>query len=230
MKRFYRSAAVRTVAGGSGIALDERPVRTPGGHELVVASPDLAEAIAAEWAAQADTIQPDAMPLTRFATTATDLMPARRADVVAETAGFGATDLLSHRAAEPADLVLRQLAAWQPIVDWAAARYDAPVAVVTGVTPARHPPAALDRLHDAVEAYADWPLLGLHAATTTLGSLLLALAMAEGRLDPKAAFEASVLDETFEIERWGEDPSAMARRARAADEVRAAARFVALTR
>ena len=63
-----------------------------------------------------------------------------------------------------------------------------------------------------------------------LGSLVLGLAMAEGRLDATSAHELGALDELFQAEAWGEDAEAAARRAAIAADVAVAARFLQLTR
>jgi chaperone required for assembly of F1-ATPase len=82
----------------------------------------------------------------------------------------------------------------------------------------------------AVDEYDPLLLTALHAITTVAGSLVIALAVLEGRLDAAAAFAVAQLDETFEIEKWGEDEEQNARRAALKDDIAAAARFAALLR
>jgi chaperone required for assembly of F1-ATPase len=230
MKRFYRRAATAAGDGGTVIVLDDRPVRTPARRHLVAPTPTLAEAIAAEWGAQGEEIRPAEMPLTRMATTALDLLPTRRGDAIEEVAGYGETDLLCYRADRPPELVLRQRRAWQPLLDWAEATFGARLAVTDRALPVAQPEPALARLREAVAASDDWSLTGLHAATTALGSVVLGLALRERRLTAEAAFGAGLLDELFEVEQWGEDPEAGARRERLRREVEAAERFMALCR
>src|SRR5881392_2104003 len=143
MKRVYKQAAARAAEGGWGVALDGRPMRTPARHELVVPSAALAEAIAAEWDAQQDDIRPATMPLTRLAATAIDRTRAQRDLVIAETANYAGTDLVCYRAERPPELIARQQAEWQPLLDWAMQRYDASLAVTNGVLPQPQSPAAL---------------------------------------------------------------------------------------
>ncbi|MFZ2007663.1 MAG: ATP12 family protein [Stellaceae bacterium] len=228
MKRVYKSVAIRAVDGGWGVTLDGRPLRTPAKRDLSMPSEALAAAIAAEWEAQAPDIRPETMPLTRLAATAIDRTAAERGKVVAEVAGYAGTDLLCYRAEHPPALVTRQEAAWQPLLDWAASRYDAGLAVTAGIVPKAQSPAALKAYAGAVAALDDFRLTALHAATGACGSLVIALALYERRLDAEAAFAASQLDETFQIERWGEDAEATKRRAALAADIEAAARFLAL--
>ncbi|MGD9511193.1 MAG: ATP12 family protein, partial [Geminicoccaceae bacterium] len=136
MKRFYDKVSIGAAEGGWSVMLDGRPVLTPARHPLVVPEPRLAEAVAAEWAAQQETIDANAMPLTKLATTAIDLMPERRDDAVAEAAGYAGTDLLCYRAASPDSLASRQAAVWQPWLDWAERQYDARLMPAAGVMPA----------------------------------------------------------------------------------------------
>jgi chaperone required for assembly of F1-ATPase len=230
MKRFYAKASVRPTEDGYAVELDNKPLRTPAKTPLVVRSEALAQAIAEEWLAQGDEIEPAELPLTRLAGTAIDLVTPRRAEVVAEVARYAGTDLVCYRAGHPPELATRQNAAWQPLIDWATLRYDAPLDVTAGVVPIAQAPGTLRAFAAAVAAYPPLELAALHLATAACGSLVVALALIEGRLDVEEAFAVSQLDETFEIELWGEDPEQMQRRAALMDDIALAARLVRLLR
>jgi chaperone required for assembly of F1-ATPase len=228
MRRVYKSVKAEAMAGGWGVALDGRPLRTPAKRELRVPSERLANAIAAEWDAQTPDIHPETMPLTRLATTAIDRTAEKRDEVAAEVANYAGTDLVCYRADHPPALVARQEAVWQPLIDWAAGRYDAGLAVTSGIVPLAQSPASLKVFAGVVATLDDFRLTALQAATTACGSLVIALALHEGRLDADAAFAASQLDETFQIEAWGEDSEAAQRRAALAADIQATARFLDL--
>ncbi|HZK92028.1 MAG TPA: ATP12 family protein [Stellaceae bacterium] len=228
MKRVYKSVEARPAGGGWGIALDGRPLRTPAKRDLTVPSQGLAAVIAAEWDAQETDIRPATMPLTRLATTAIDRTGDKRAEIVAEIANYAATDLLCYRAGHPPALAARQAAVWQPLLDWAAGRYDAGLAVTADIVPTAQSPASLKAYASAVAALDDFRLTALQAATAACGSLIIALALHERRLDADAAFAASQLDEIFQIEAWGEDAEAARRRRALAADIAAAARFFEL--
>jgi len=228
VKRVYKKVESRPAEGGYGIALDGRPVRTPAKQPLVVPSAALAAAIAAEWDAQHDEIQPAAMPLTRLAATAIDRTARLHDQIVTETANYAGTDLVCYRADHQPALAARQQAAWQPLIDWAALRFDAPLTVTSGVIPTQQSPASLKAFAAAVSAYDDFRLTALHTLTAACGSLVIALALSEGKLDAEAAFNTSELDESFQIEAWGEDTEAAARREALAADITAAARFLKL--
>jgi chaperone required for assembly of F1-ATPase len=125
-------------------------------------------------------------------------------------------------------LAERQHAAWQPLLDWAAERFASRLEVTAGIVPKRQSPATLARFTETVAAYDNFRLTGLHTATAACGSLIIALALAEGRLDAAAAFALSQLDETFQIEAWGEDTEAKQRREALAADIEATARFLSL--
>jgi chaperone required for assembly of F1-ATPase len=228
MRRVYKSVATRATEDGWGLTLDDRPLRTPARRELRVPSEPLAAAIAAEWDAQDPDIRPETMPLTRLATTAIDRTTERRTEIAAEVANYAGTDLVCYRADHPSALAARQEAAWQPLIDWAAGRYDAGLAVTAGIVPLPQSPASLKAYAAAVTALDDFRLTAVHAATAACGSLVIALALLEGRLDAEAAFEVSQLDEIFQIEAWGEDAEAARRRSAVAEDIKAAARFLDL--
>ena len=215
-KRFYEAAAAVKTGDGHGIALDGKPVRTPAGKPLAVPNAALANALAEEWQAQAEIIDRETMPLTRLACTALDLVPERRAEIVTEVAAYAETDLVCYRTEEPPALARRQIAAWQPLVAWAAERYGACLAVTTSITPLAQTAEALEALRAAVAAHDDFTLAGLSLATRSFGSVVIALALCERRLGAEDASHASLVDEHYQIERWGEDAELAARCARTA--------------
>lgn len=212
MRRFYKSVSVRPSGSGYEVMLDAKPLRTPARAPLVLPTQSLAEAIAAEWADQKDEIRPAVMHRTQLAVTATDRVAPNRESVIDEVAAYAGTDLLCYRAEEPLSLAERQHAVWQPYLDWCAVTFDAPLLVTRGIIHKAQPEEALAALRRAVAAEGDLRLTALHTATAALGSLVLGLAMIHGRTGPKEAFAASVLDEDFQIERWGEDAEATRRR------------------
>lgn len=228
MKRFYKTAQAVSRNGGWEVHLDGRAVRTPGRVVVRLPTEVLACAVADEWAAQDGEVKPRSMPFLRLACTALDRVTPQRHAVIAEIAAFGASDLLCYRAAEPADLVQRQQAAWQPLLDWAAQYFNAPLRVTEGIVPIAQEARALGALRAAVMAQADFPLAGLHGLVSASGSLVIGLAVIEGRLSAAAAWEASQIDEAFQAERWGEDADGVEQRAGLRADMEHAAGFIAL--
>lgn len=227
-KRFWKTVSVVPAEAGFAVYLDAKPVRTPAKRPLIVPTPGLGEAIAAEWQAQQDLIRPDTMPYTRAANSALDKVQPLMDAVVDELAGYGGTDLLCYRATGPQALIARQAAAWDPLLAWAGGALHAPLAVTAGVIPVPQPPDSLTRLRDHVAAHTAFHLAGLHDLVAISGSLILALAVAQGRLNVDEAFDASRIDEAWQAEQWGEDAEAAAHEALRAEAFRRAARFYAL--
>jgi chaperone required for assembly of F1-ATPase len=232
LKRFYKTAATGTVDGADGhaILLDGRPVRTPERRIVAVPGRALADAIAGEWNAQGDEIDMATMPLMRLGASALDRVAPRRADFVDQLARFGDTDLVCYRAPAPSDLVDRQSAAWQPLVDWVLQQFDAPLDVTTDIAPLTQPENASAALRAAIEAHDDFELAALGLAVQACGSLVIGLALSHGRLEAPAAGDASQLDELYQAELWGEEADAAARRASLRDDIACAAAFFALHR
>lgn len=229
-KRFYTGARAGILEEAPVVLLDGRPARTPGKRVLTLASPALAEAVAAEWAAQEDKIDPGTMPLTRLANTVVDGV-AQQADAVrAEIVKYAGSDLVCYRADFPAELSQRQAAAWDPILDWAHRRMHARFYLTQGVMPVRQLPETLDRVAEYVAPLEPFALAATHVMMTLTGSALLALAVLDRAIVAETAWTAAHVDEDFQISQWGEDAEAMERRARRWQEMAAAARMVALTR
>lgn len=234
MKRFWDKAAAEPTETGWVVLLDGRPMRLPGGPELRVGSLALAEALAAEWQAagggKGGEVTAEDLKLTQLAGTAQERIAGNPAPTVEALARYAESDLLCYRAEGPETLARRQAEAWQPWLDWAALEYDAPLKVTTGVMHTPQDETALETLRRAVAAQDAMCLAGLGMIVPALGSLVLGLALAAGRLEPEQAVAAAFLDETFQAEFWGEDAEAAARRRRVGDEVATAAHFIRLSR
>lgn len=230
MRRFYKAASALAADDGWTVALDGKPIRTPAGRKVLLPVPEVAQAIAEEWAAQPTTgeIIVPSMPLTRLAATGIDRVGPQREKVIDDTARYGGSDLVCYRASAPADLAARQSAAWQPALDWAVARYGAPLALGFGVSFVDQPAASLAALRAAVARHGNLALSALFNLTASTGSLVLALAVSEGRLTAAEAFEAAEVDALHQAEKWGEDAEAVARRAGIRADIAACARFLGL--
>lgn len=209
-RRFWTAARVEDTGQGFQVLLDARPVRTPGKLALILPTVALAEAVAAEWDAQSEVIDPNAMPLTRAANSAIEKVAPKRDDVADMLAAYGGTDLLSYRAERPVELVRRQAEAWDPLVDWAATELRAPLRITHGVIPIDQDVRSLSQLRLHLTELDAFGLTALHDLVTLPGSLILGLAVIRGRLDAETAFRLSRVDEDFQIERWGADDEAQA--------------------
>jgi chaperone required for assembly of F1-ATPase len=221
-RRFYRNAAIASAADSHGVVLDGKPIHTPARRLLAAPSPVLAEAIAAEWEAQRELIDPATMPLTRLANSIIDGVADAEAPVAAEIEKYLASDLLFYRAATPQKLRERQAQEWDPILAWARDALGADFKVGEGVVHIAQPEAALKAAAAAIPTD-PWQLGAVHVVTTLTGSALIALALLRGRLTADAAWQAAHVDEDWNMEQWGKDEMALERRAFRFAELQAAA-------
>tara|TARA_R110002096_G_scaffold411631_5_gene611831 strand:- start:1148 stop:1855 length:708 start_codon:yes stop_codon:yes gene_type:complete len=229
-KRFWKQAETVECDGGFTVRLDARAVKTPAKAPLVVPTRGLAQAIADEWQAQAEKIRPDTMPFTRSANSAIDKVSAQFDEVADLIAAYGGSDLLCYRAPAPAALTQRQVAAWNPVLDWAAMALEARLVTAVGVMPVQQPEPALLALSARVRALTPFELAGVHDLVAISGSLVLGLAVFNGRLTPLEAWEISRIDETWQNEQWGEDEEAAEFEAVRRSGLLHAARFCQLCR
>ncbi len=211
-KRFYESAGVAETDGGFSVTLDGRPIRSPSGKPIVVPMRAIAEAIAAEWGAQAETIDPLTMPLTRFANSVVEGVIDRVDEVADDAAKFLGSDLLFYRAGHPETLVAREAQHWDPILFWAADALGAHFILTEGIMHVGQPEAAITAARSAFPAD-PWSVAALHVVTTLTGSALLSLALAHGFRDEDQVWAAAHVDEDWNIEKWGVDEEVAARRA-----------------
>ncbi len=227
MKRVYKQVAVEPVDGGWEVRLDGRPVRTPARQPLHLPTRALADAVAAEWDAQADEIRPHMVPLTQLSNVAVDRARDQHPQMVQAVFAYAGTDLLCYRADHPPALAERQRQGWQPLLDWCALRYDALLVPTVGVVHRPQSEGALAALRAAVDALDPWRLAALQSAVGASGSLVIGLALLEGRVAPAEAFTLAQLDELFQAEQWGEDAEAAKRRAAILADLEATGRFIA---
>ena len=221
-KRFYEHASTAPEGPLYAVRLDDKQVRTPAGRLLAAPTLALAEALAAEWEARRDVIDPAKMPLTRLANSIIDGVSERSAPVAEEVARYLASDLICYRAGSPRGLVERQARHWDPIVEWARDGLGARLLLAEGVMHVTQPEAALAAAGAAIPGD-PWRLGALHSVTTLTGSALLALALAQGRITADEAWTAAHVDEDWNMEQWGRDELALERRAYRYAELQTAA-------
>jgi chaperone required for assembly of F1-ATPase len=210
-RRFYANASTMAAAGGHAVLLDDKPVHTPARRNLAAPTLALADAIAAEWQAQEDVIDPAKMPLTRLANAIIDGVAEVPQPVAEEIAKYLASDLLFYRAGSPVGLVEHQKHHWDPILAWARQALGADFRTGEGVVHVAQPEAALAAARAAIPDD-PWRLGAAHAVTTLTGSALIALALSRGALTPEAAWQAAHVDEDWNMAQWGRDEMAMQRR------------------
>lgn len=209
-KRFWKAADVAGEDDRWRVVLDGREVRTPAKAELVLPTEAMARAIAVEWDAQAEEIDPRSMPVTRMANSVIDRVIPHHAEVADMLAAYAETDLLCHRADSPEALAARQADGWDPILEWAADRYGARLEPTVGILLLEQPSGSLERLASVVNAHEPFRLAALHDLVTISGSLLLGLATANDRITVEEAWRLSRIDEDWQIEQWGDDEEASA--------------------
>ena len=207
-RRFWTDVALRREAQGWSVLLDARPVRTPAKAPLLLPTRAMAEAIATEWMAVEQTVDPRRMPVTRAANAAIDKVAPQFHEVADLIAAYGGSDLLCYRADGDPRLAAAQAEAWDPLLEWAAERFDARLGVTKGVAPIAQPAAALNRLAAEVRSCTPFQLTALHDLVSLTGSLVLGLAAAGGEFDIDALWQLSRFDEDWQVRQWGADEEA----------------------
>jgi chaperone required for assembly of F1-ATPase len=221
-KRFYTSAGIAQGPDGFAVTLDGKPIRTPGKNALVAPTRELAEAMASEWDAQKDMIDPMSMPLTRLANSVIDGVAGHVQAVADDAARYFESDLLFYRAGFPEALIARQAEHWDPVLRWAADDLGAHFILTEGVIHVRQPETAVAAARAALPGDA-WPVGALHVVTSITGSALLALALKHRVLDEAQVWAAAHVDEDWNREKWGIDEEVEARRAQRQKDFQAAA-------
>ncbi|WP_164661593.1 ATP12 family chaperone protein [Tropicibacter sp. Alg240-R139] len=207
-KRFWKDSTVVEVDGGFTVELDGRRVKTPAKAGLLVPTLEMAQAIAREWDAQVDAVDPATMPFTRSANAAVDKVRIQHAEVADMLAAYGDSDLLCYRASHPQELVLRQDQLWSPALDWAAETLGARLKPVSGVVHEPQSREVLSALSVQVHALGPFHLAAFHDLVGLSGSLILGFAAARNWREADEIWRISRLDELWQEEQWGVDEEA----------------------
>ena len=224
-KRVYAEVAVAEADGGISITLDGKPIKTLSGRIVTVPAREIADAIAAEWSAQQETIDPLTMPLTRFANSVVESVVERVALVRDDIARYFHSDLLFYRAGHPQALVEKEAQHWDPVLFWAANALGAHFILGEGIMHVRQPDTAVEVARAALPED-PWSVAAVHVVTTLTGSALLALALTHGARDPDQVWDAAHVDEDWNRDQWGVDEEVAARRAAREVDFRAAVRIL----
>lgn len=230
MKRFYKVASVEPVDGGFAVTLDGRPIKTVGGRPQIVPARPLAEALAAEWDAQGDEIDPAKFLCRDMADYALDVVAQGSAAVIGEILPYAETDTLCYRAEPDEALAARQRMMWEPLLTEAETRLGVRFVRVAGIIHKPQPPETLTRLKAELEGLNPFELAALHNTTSLAASLVIGLAALVPGADLHALWDAANLEEDWQAELWGKDAEAQDRRDRRAAAFAAAARFAGLAR
>ena len=190
--------------------LDGHALRTPQGTALAFAREELAWIVAREWHEQTRHIEPSTMPMTSLASVLLDVVPARREQVVEELMRFLTTDAVCFLepqgdSAGGGDRALRaaQDRLWVPLLEWMTSRFG-PIGVVDGhLGVPQHAPETRAAVQDALSQLSDAKLGALESVTQGCKSIVIALALAEDRLDVDGAFHAARLEEEEQMRVWG---------------------------
>lgn len=226
LKRFYKQAESGTAPGGYTVRLDGRNIRTPLQHPLILPTPHLAAAIAAEWDAQGDAVDPSSMPLSQLAHTMIDKAAGPdRAEMDAEILKYAGSDLVCYYATHPADLLARQEALWHPLLAWVQDEFGVVLEPVSGIRYHTQPAATLEKLSQVIRGLDAARFTVAQAVTGVTGSAVIGLALAAGRIGAEQAHAAATVDKAYQLEKWGEDAPARARLDRIAAELAAIEKF-----
>ena len=212
LKRFYKTVAVENDGNGFRVTLDGRQLKTPAKRSLLVPTQKLADALAQEWDAQEEVINPETMPMMALVSTAIDRIGQLRNGVIEQIAKYAETDLVCYWADNADELTARQSKTWMPFIEWTKETFGVKLIPQTGIMPVKQPEETFNTFHKVIDEYNDWEIAALSSATHCTGSLIIALALLKEHINVQEAFDASQVDETYQIELWGEDWEAKDRR------------------
>jgi chaperone required for assembly of F1-ATPase len=230
MKRFYKEVAIEPAEGGFRVTLDGRPIRTQGGAAQVMPTRALAEAMAEEWRAQGEEIDPKSFVLRDLADYAIDHVASDPAASVARLLPYAETDTLCYRADPDEPLYRRQHTLWEPLLKAVEARHGVRLERVSGIVHRAQPPETLARLREVLERLDPFALAALETLTSLAASLTIGLLALQPDADLDALFAAANCEQDWQAEQWGWDALAEEGRALRLAAFGKAARFAQLAR
>lgn len=230
MKRFWREVTVEPEGDGWQVALDGRRVKTAQTRAQIAPTPALAEALADEWRAQPEDVDPAGFGLRDMADYAIDIVASDPADAIRRILAYAEGETLCYRAEPDEPLAARQRATWEPLLKAAEAKHGLRFERVVGILHRAQPAETLATLRAHLEKLDPFALAALQTLASIAASLTIGLAALEPGADAEALFAASNLEEDWQAEQWGWDWQAEATRARKLATFAQAARFAGLAR
>ena len=228
MKRFYRTVKTKSVKDGWTILLDKNSVKTPGKNNLVLPNLLLAEAVKEEWENQKTVILPLKMPFTKLANTAIDRVKEKRHQIIEELSGYGNSDLLCYRIKSPIELAHRQKKEWQPAIDWIFKTFNIEIQTTTDILYVKQNSEVILKIENLIADFNDFSIAGIQLVTSLSNSIILSLALAKGFFSAEKAFRSALLEELYQVEKWGDDEENTRRREGIKSEFFNAERFIKL--
>ncbi len=227
-KRFWTATQATKTAEGYSVELDGRALKTPAKADLVVPTRGLAQAVAQEWDALEEKIDPTLLPFTKLCNAAIDNMVQKAGLVVETLAEYAETDLLCYRADSPEGLKRRQSEVWDPLLDWARDSHGLFFVQTAGILPVEQPPATLSAFHKWLSQMDHFQLMACHDLIMGSGSIVISRAVVEGHIDANTGWAASIVDEIWQMEQWGDDEEAKILRDTKARDFKTAAQMIRL--
>ena len=204
-KRFWQDVSISKVGNGYSVLLDGRVVNTPAKAPLILPTLQLAKAIATEWRAQGEVLDPAAMPFTGAANAALDKVTDQFQEVAELVSAYAETDLFCYRAEAPRELVERQQRAWDPMLNWSRDALNAPLNIAHGVMFIHQPLQSIKALRSCINKFNPFELTALYDLVGLSGSLVAGLAVVEGHETPESVWDICQVDEIWQKEQWGQD-------------------------
>ncbi|WP_298464393.1 ATP12 family protein [uncultured Erythrobacter sp.] len=230
MKRFYKDVATHQVDGGWQVTLDKRGIKTVKGAQQILPTRALAEAMAQEWDAQGEKLDPTTLPMRDMADYALDIVAPDVAAIAETLTAFGDTDTLLYRADPDEPLYARQQEVWEPIVAEFEQREGVRLTPVSGIMHRPQSADTLTSLRAKLETSDPFTLAGIEAMTSLSASLVVGLSALEPDIEPLTLWEAASLEEEWQADLWGRDAEAETRRAKREGDFLKACEFTRLAR
>ena len=160
--------------------------------------------VANEWDKQDEYIRPSLMPLTRLFNVAVEQTPNNRQILIAEARKYGETDTLCYREDKVRLHREEQEKKWSPILEWAASR-NVFLKKTTSIMAIKQEESSLIAIEKYASELCNLKLTLFLHLVSVYGSVVLAMAVMEARLNGDEAFNLSRLDQTWQQKYWGED-------------------------
>lgn len=96
-------------------------------------------------------------------------------------------------------LAEKQAAVWDPLVDWVEGEIGERPMVTSSIFGTSQPPHVLEAMEKALMASSDWQLAAIDWLAGTARSLIVALAIARGRLGIDEAMDVIRLEENHQV-------------------------------
>ena len=202
-KKNWESVNLNKSPFGYIIMLDGTPIKTPLRNDLVIENRLIAQKVHEEWLNVEREINFTHMPYTKVCFISLDRSEEESFNLRNKLLDFGMSDLLCYRAEIGSDLAKLQSKGWDPLLEWIQIQLKITFKISHSIMPVEQSSELKTSLSKLMLPIPPISLTAMDDLVTLSGSLIIGLAILNGKLSPERGWKIIRIDEDWQRDIWG---------------------------